>query len=76
MREPNLRRWEEIAVQYWTMLRIIIHVGLSDARTRISLRRFDTICDLPPLFSNPVNQKGDISKRDGPVKYLRVDFLF
>jgi len=31
-----------IAVQYWTIVRIIIHVGLSDARTRISLRRFDT----------------------------------
>jgi hypothetical protein len=23
-----------------------------------------------------VNKNGDISKRDGPVKYLRVDFLF
>ena len=34
MRELNLRRWEEIAVQYWTMLRIIIHVGLSDARNQ------------------------------------------
>jgi hypothetical protein len=30
MRQPNLRRWWEIAVQYWTMLKIIIRVGLSD----------------------------------------------
>jgi len=30
MHEPNLRRWQEIAVQYWTLLRIIIRAGLSD----------------------------------------------
>ena len=48
-REFNLRRWQEIAVHYWTSLRIIIRAGLRDAKTRISLRRIDTIMRLSEL---------------------------
>ena len=29
-RELNLRRWQEIAVHYWTSFTIIIRAGLSD----------------------------------------------
>ena len=40
-------------------------------------RHLVRVFPVPPVSPSVGRErKGDISKRDGPVKYLRVDFLF
>jgi hypothetical protein len=75
---PSQIKKEEIGVReqfvgdIWCQAFVLTYAGSPQAKSRIE-RLWGTFQD--QLVSELRETKGDISKRDGPVKHSQVDFL-